>query len=176
MESVWAANKPFWRDDALCLTADPDLFTPDVETPEGLRKVWRSYCNNCPVRPQCLNSAIILNDAGYWGGTSTVQRRMMRRTRSRSKCPLCTSVNVVRVPHEGADEDTVWYEACVSCGASWKADSKPTPRQQDAEKNLHRPAAESPAPVPVATKRKLRSPRDTSVKTVPLTEAAASCL
>jgi WhiB family redox-sensing transcriptional regulator len=158
MESIWAADGPQWQDRALCAGKDPDQFSPVVETPEGLEKVRSLFCDRCPVRDKCLNSAIIHNDFGYWGGTTSVQRRAMRKTRSRSKCPVCSSANLVRVPHESGAGEPVWYEVCVNCAASWKADQRPTARQKTAEQSLR------------------RSPAASTVETIPLTEAAASCL
>lgn len=177
MGSIWEANKSHWQDDALCVKQDPDLFTPAVETPEGLDFVRRKFCNLCPVNDVCLNSAIIRNDAGYWGGTSSVNRRAMRRTRSRSQCPLCTSANLVRVPH-GEGGDVTWYEVCVNCAASWKADDRPTPRQTEAEKALRRPVGPPPevADTALVHVRRKRRPGATPVKTVPLTGDAAACL
>ncbi len=174
MESIWTANKTHWREQALCGGAAPDQFTPAVETPEGLVKVRDRYCAHCPVIEACLNSAIIHNDAGYWGGTTSAQRRAMRRTRSRSKCPLCTSPNLVRVPH--ADPE-IPYEVCLNCAASWKADERPTPRQKKAEATLHRaPVAVVPVPVVPVKKSAKRRTTTTAVRTVPLTEESASCL
>jgi WhiB family redox-sensing transcriptional regulator len=151
MGSIWAANKPFWMSEAECREADPNAFTPSVESVEGLESVRSGFCNQCPVRIECLNSALIRNDSGYWGGTSSSERRSMRRKRSRSKCPLCQSNNLVRVDHS----DGVWYEVCVNCAASWQADDRPTPRQKSA---------------------RVRRPGDAPVTTVLLQEEAAECL
>lgn len=177
MESIWTANKTHWRDEALCGGARPEQFTPTVETPEGLAKVRSRYCDHCPVMETCLNSAIIHNDAGYWGGTTTAQRRAMRRTRSRSKCPLCGSPNLVRVPHGTNDGEDIPYEVCLSCAASWKADERPTPRQKKAEATLRRPV-ETNAPDVIELERTVRKSSSRNVPTtdIPLTEAAASCL
>jgi Transcription factor WhiB len=162
MESIWQANKPHWVDRARCGGADPGLFQPLIETDDGLERVKERYCNGCPVLDRCLNSAIIHGDTGFWGGTNSVQRRAIRRTRSRSKCPVCSSKDLVRVPH-GKEEAVTWFEVCVSCAASWKADDRPTPRQKEAEKSL-------------TAQRVKRRPGNTAVTTVPLTEGAASCL
>lgn len=137
-ESIWTANKTHWQDYAACKDApDPNIFTPTVETPDGLLKIRRNWCNGCPVLDACLNSAIIRNDYGYWGGTSTAARRAVRKVRSRSKCPVCASVNLVRVPHEGTVGDEVtWFEACLNCAASWRGEDRPTVNQTRAERTL----------------------------------------
>jgi hypothetical protein len=120
-DSIWASKKTDWHDDALCGGADPTLFFPTVESMESLELVNGKFCNHCPVRGKCLNSAIINKDTGYWGGTGTAHRQAMKRTRSRAKCPVCTGVKLIPV-----DE----YEVCVGCGASWKADNRPAPRPE----------------------------------------------
>jgi hypothetical protein len=142
--SLYAANNPNWVEDALCGGQPTELFFPIVESDSDLEKINRNFCNHCPVRLLCLNSAIIHGDSGYWGGMTSAQRRSIRRIRSRSKCPVCLSVNMVAVGE---------HEVCVGCGASWKADDRPTVRQA-----------------------RLRGNTDKITEDVPLTEAAASCL
>lgn len=121
MDSVWTSLRVDWQSRALCVTnhADPDLFSPTVETNAGVLRVSRDWCDHCPVKAQCLNSALINNDSGYRGGTNTDQRRALRRTRSRVKCPLCAGGNVVL---------TEAHEVCINCGASWKIDARPETR------------------------------------------------
>lgn len=144
--SLYAARNRNWIDDAPCGGADPDLFVPAVESEAGLESVKQYYCNQCPVRILCLNSAIIDGESGYWGGMTSAQRRSLRRVRSRSKCPVCSNTTLVAV------DDS---EVCVSCGASWKAGDRPTVKQ---------------------SKLRAATARPEHVEDVPLTEAAASCL
>jgi WhiB family transcriptional regulator, redox-sensing transcriptional regulator len=122
MESVWRALRTDWQDQALCVInrVNPDDFSPVVETDSGLARINARWCDHCPVKDHCLNSALINNNSGFWGGTSTVQRKALRRTRARAKCPLCTSSNVV---------PTGEHEVCISCGASWKTDQRPEDRR-----------------------------------------------
>lgn len=120
-DSIWASKKTDWHEDALCARAPCEIFFPTVESEAGRDRVKARYCNHCPVRGKCLNSALINKDTGYWGGTDTAQRQALKRTRSRAKCPVCTGVQLLNV-----DE----YEVCVGCGASWKADNRPAPRPE----------------------------------------------
>lgn len=39
----------------------------------------KAVCARCPVRPQCLDYALIANEAGVWGGMSEDERRQRRR-------------------------------------------------------------------------------------------------
>lgn len=175
-ESIWTANKTHWQDSAACNTApDPNIFTPTVETPDGLMKIRRDYCNVCPVLDACLNSAIIRNDYGYWGGTTTAARRAIRKVRSRSKCPVCASVNLVRVPHEGTvGSETVWYEACLNCAASWRGEDRPTVNQTRAERTLRGvvvPRQEVAEPTGVRVDAELTGALDDAAKALPAADS-----
>jgi WhiB family transcriptional regulator, redox-sensing transcriptional regulator len=67
-----------WRDQAACRDADPDLFFPDrgyADVSEAM-----TICNGCPVREECLDWALKVNeDEGVWGGTTPDQRRVLRK-------------------------------------------------------------------------------------------------
>lgn len=124
VETIWASVKPHWQERSACRGADRESFFPPVESDEVLEKIRRDYCNLCPVTRQCLNSAMAHRDTGIWAGTTSAHRRAMRRTRSRSKCPVCEGMTLVAVIHPG----DVVYEVCVGCGASWRAEDRPAVR------------------------------------------------
>jgi hypothetical protein len=70
-ESVLATET--WREDALCLTADPELFYPDAghSTSAPARKI----CASCPVLIECRNYALGRREKfGIWGGWTYDQR------------------------------------------------------------------------------------------------------
>ncbi len=114
METIWASVKTDWHADAACGGADHYLFFPNEETESKLEKVRSRFCDLCPVRAKCLNSALINGDHGFWGGTSTDMRNAMKRTRYRAKCPACKSRSLI---------DVEPYQVCLSCAASWRSDS-----------------------------------------------------
>lgn len=118
IETIWASIKTDWHAEAICGGAADHLFFPSEETDTRLNKVRSLFCDLCPVRAKCLNSALINGDSGFWGGTSTVMRLAMKRTRTRAKCPVCSSRSLVPT----GDSDTS-YQVCVACGASWRSDS-----------------------------------------------------
>ncbi len=74
-----------WAEQALCAQADPDAWFPE-RGGRGLAAALR-ICGTCPVRAQCLEYALSGADtwqgisSGIWGGTTPVQRRVIRRTR-----------------------------------------------------------------------------------------------
>lgn len=114
-ENKWAAVGPDWYRDAACKNTNSDLFSPKVETDKGLAEVKEAFCDHCPVRERCLQFAIINDDCGYWGGTSTAERRRMKRTRARAKCPISTCQTKMPVV-------IGLYQVCLACGASWQAE------------------------------------------------------
>lgn len=117
------ADDTAWMDRAACkghpLGADGhDQFVPDgAETPARLEKA-RAWCQACPVRTECLAWAMLHRCTGYWGGTSTYQRNQLMRVRTRAKCPLCKSVQLVCQDR---------HELCLACGMSWIRDVRLEP-------------------------------------------------
>lgn len=112
----FAADNTAWQAGAPCTGADFD-FIPDAETQAGVEQA-RQWCRSCPVRTQCLAWAMLHGAEGYWGGTTTYQRAQLRRVRTRAKCPLCLSAQLVYTdPHE----------LCLACGVSWIRDVREQP-------------------------------------------------
>lgn len=76
-----------WTNDAACKGVDPNLFFPTrgSNSLNGVAKAAiKQYCNECPVRLQCLDYALVNNEPGIWGGTSQFQRRRMKSLRLRT--------------------------------------------------------------------------------------------
>jgi WhiB family redox-sensing transcriptional regulator len=70
-ESVGALE---WQDRAACATADPELFFPEADA-RSTREAKR-VCGGCPVRVECLTSAIANREEyGVWGGLTERERR-----------------------------------------------------------------------------------------------------
>lgn len=73
-----------WRDDAACLSVDPELFFPNMEhRVGGRRQLTResqdaiAICNGCSVQGDCLKWALEHGEVGIWGGTTTDKRRQI---------------------------------------------------------------------------------------------------
>jgi WhiB family redox-sensing transcriptional regulator len=70
-----------WRDDAACLTTDPDMFFAD-----DMHTVMRAkeFCNTqCGVRDQCATYAMEADEHhGVWGGLSRPDRIRLRKKRA----------------------------------------------------------------------------------------------
>lgn len=118
-ETIWASIKTDWHGDALCGGAPNSLFFPSEETDTKLNKVKSLFCDLCPVRAKCLNSALINNDSGFWGGTSSAMRLAILRTRARARCPACRSKNMINT------EGDIPYQVCLACAVSWRSDLHP---------------------------------------------------
>lgn len=103
---------PAWRTRAACVDADPEEFFPLTESDRALTEVREAWCDWCPVRSECLTRALVRNEDGFWGGTSTAERKRLRRTRSRLKCPACKAPFLVQLDAQ---------QICLGCGVSWKA-------------------------------------------------------
>lgn len=76
-----------WRDQAACLTVDPELFFPIGNTGPALAQIEeaKAVCSNCSVVEICLKWALDNNqDAGVWGGTSEDERRSLKRRNARN--------------------------------------------------------------------------------------------
>ena len=73
--------KDGWMQRAACRGLDVELFySPDVETAREAVRV----CRACPVRRECLETAILSEEQfGVWGGTlERPRRRLLRGTAS----------------------------------------------------------------------------------------------
>jgi len=73
-----------WVRHAACHGHDPELWFPLDERPAGPCREQitraRSICQGCVVRAECLEWAVQTGQAaGIWGGTTTAERRELRR-------------------------------------------------------------------------------------------------
>lgn len=134
MDSLWASIKVDWHAQGACSGTYAEGFFPTVESDVALEAVRQKFCDHCPVRGKCLNSALINGDMGFWGGTSTDQRNSLKRRRTRAKCPVCLGIHLMKIPPTDVfDKDGKVthtdppYEVCLACGASWKGELQPEP-------------------------------------------------
>jgi transcription factor WhiB len=101
-----------WQEHAACAGAQFE-FVPVRETVKEITRVRRTWCDRCPVWTDCLAYAVLYRLEGYWGGTSTAERRILAYPRNRQKCLVCKCKSLVRTPDN--------HEICQSCGMSWTA-------------------------------------------------------
>jgi WhiB family redox-sensing transcriptional regulator len=76
-----------WRDEAECLSIDPELFFPVGTSGPALVQIQeaKSVCRRCPVVDECLQWALDSGEeTGIWGGTDEDERILIRRRRSRA--------------------------------------------------------------------------------------------
>jgi WhiB family transcriptional regulator, redox-sensing transcriptional regulator len=107
-----------WRDLAACDGKPTDLFfgTPDRygydrHDPAALATAKR-ICDLCPVREECLDTALDLGPDvyGVWGGTTRAERERLKRYIPRRKCPVCAGEDL-RI--------SGGQQCCLDCGQSW---------------------------------------------------------
>ena len=66
-----------WMESAVCASSDPEEWFPEKGV--SAHKAKR-ICATCPVIDECLQFALDHDEAaGIWGGTSSRERRRMRR-------------------------------------------------------------------------------------------------
>ena len=77
------SDETAWTLDAVCAyeaapdgTYDPMFPNPEDEQTEAYAK---SLCARCPVKSECLATALDRNEQGVWGGTTQDERRVMKR-------------------------------------------------------------------------------------------------
>jgi WhiB family redox-sensing transcriptional regulator len=75
----WHAVSGDWRDRALCLGMDPELWFPVTGPSPRAKRV----CVACPVRAECLAFALAIGAAGIWGGLTEKERRALPAARVR---------------------------------------------------------------------------------------------
>lgn len=61
-------NKHDWKDLALCLEYDTNIFFDKYEEDELLRVAVDKLCSDCPVRKQCFSVGVSQKEWGIWGG------------------------------------------------------------------------------------------------------------
>lgn len=61
-------NKHKWKDDALCLDYDTNLFFDKYEEDENLRLAIDKLCASCPVSTTCFAIGVSQKEWGVWGG------------------------------------------------------------------------------------------------------------
>jgi WhiB family transcriptional regulator, redox-sensing transcriptional regulator len=83
----WQASRlitrGYWRSAAACQSADPELFFPISDSGKSLEQVAeaKAICAGCPVRRDCLTFALRTGQVyGIWGGTTTEERAIARRS------------------------------------------------------------------------------------------------
>lgn len=68
-----------WHQQAACRGKGPRAF---VRGPRSDYGATRELCDTCPVRRDCLEEALADDSlTGLWGGTTDIERRLIRRGR-----------------------------------------------------------------------------------------------
>lgn len=76
-----------WRDHALCLDEDPELFFPNGVAGPAAEQAQeaKAVCGRCPVQNTCLQWAVdTRQEYGVWGGLTEGELRSLRRRSRRA--------------------------------------------------------------------------------------------
>ena len=90
-----SARRPAWMEDAACIEHPEVEFIPPARSSEDHARAAKAICSRCLCRDECL--AYALADPtllGVWGGTSTAERREMRRRRAACATSLQSTPSV----------------------------------------------------------------------------------
>jgi len=93
-----------WRDQAVCLGKDPELWFPIGNTGPAILQIEtaKAWCRTCPVMSTCLRWALDTGqDAGVWGGLSEDERRALKRRNARERARGFARPQTVREPRGG---------------------------------------------------------------------------
>jgi WhiB family transcriptional regulator, redox-sensing transcriptional regulator len=71
------AHTGTWTDHAACRGVDPEVFFPVSRNAADASEAI-AVCRGCPVRHECLATALTRAESGVWGGTTEAQRRRLR--------------------------------------------------------------------------------------------------
>ena len=86
-----------WKQDARCSDADPDMFYPEEGQPSPIE-----FCIPCPVRGDCLLTALLTVETdGVWGGVSPNGRKALAQR-------LFGSTARGTRDHEGRRRRAIW--------------------------------------------------------------------
>ena len=77
-----------WRDKAACIGAPSDVFFPHDTLANNRWEAALAYCRVCPVKGECLEMVLKLEDHedkwGMFGGMTPGERRVIRDYRRRN--------------------------------------------------------------------------------------------
>lgn len=73
-----------WLAYAVCAKPDAVSMFPDASNAPHIAAA-KEHCDICPVRIECLSSALARGEQhGIWGGLTTEERKLLRRRQTRN--------------------------------------------------------------------------------------------
>lgn len=114
-------TRPAWRDDAACKgTPEWWWYAPHGDNDEHVVDEAQALCETCPVQVACLEHALVMEDDGFWAGTTPAERRLRRkragiRLRRAIEVPLVVGMPEAPPPtafpdKNAAANDELWIE------------------------------------------------------------------
>lgn len=86
---------PEWKSKAACAEMNTAFFfyEPAGNDVAAWEQSAKDICERCPVKEECLESAIKHNELGIWGGTNEAERRRIRRQRGKRDNPKFRNID-----------------------------------------------------------------------------------
>jgi WhiB family redox-sensing transcriptional regulator len=102
----------FFDEQALCASADPDLWFPEPKgnahyrTEESMQA--RAICNVCPAKPECLEYSLRYSGLhGIWAGLDPTQRSKLQDSKGDRVISMHSTIPMV---HQGWVEGVKYVE------------------------------------------------------------------
>ena len=77
-----------------CMVTDPELWFHSHDEDYSLPRVAKKFCGECPVRQQCLEYALKVNEQyGVWGGLTAKERQALQAKGRSRRSPSRPSRN-----------------------------------------------------------------------------------
>jgi hypothetical protein len=80
-------GKHEWKDEALCLEYDTNLFFDKYEEDELLRPAIDQLCSECPIKRSCFAVGVTGKEWGVWGGVYLENGQISREFNNHRKKP-----------------------------------------------------------------------------------------
>lgn len=78
---VQGGRRPEWMGRAACRGTNPEKWFPS-SAQQALVPGLKAICLSCPVRAECLDSALLNDEDGVWGGLTRIEREELTHRRS----------------------------------------------------------------------------------------------
>ena len=106
-----------WMDEATCRSADMSLF---FSFDYDLIEQAKLLCADCPVKEDCLEIAIHRDEHGVWGGTTTDERKALRKLLNIKIEPRRAHEPFVELPEDDEwQPDKTQIIVCPTHGEMW---------------------------------------------------------
>jgi WhiB family redox-sensing transcriptional regulator len=120
---------PIWISKRLCIGIDPNVFFP-LDQEGDIRA--KQICTFCPVKSPCLETALMNEERGIWGGTNEHDRDTIRVQRALTRSQAMRSAELLRDKQRELERPIYAYSASLS-GISFQCNHTPPASEMNSE-------------------------------------------